>query len=607
MLRHALNYWNIKSGDDLDPVVKLMLEALSGELYNLSNEIRDTEVRILEKISNLLAPEFLTCPNTAHALLLAQPVEPYETLDITNHFYTTRKINAGKDENSDTNVEIFFTPVDDVSLADAQVAAVATTSNLFIYDDNNNKLLIANSSKRNYADSTAFFIGLDTNEKLTGINDIAFCFEWKNPDAALAQLNYQLLPLGKWYIDNRPVKTKTGLPYRNEQQAPGGQHDLFIDHNLLSLMESDVKHFYDHKFITISDDGGYNLNDIKAFYPEDLTNTYAETDLKKLTKKLVWIKVLFPMAMHQESLDDVQVLTNCFPVMNRQLNDLKYRLRGGSNIIPLPAEGIEQFLSVKLLSDESHSYQSTPYRKTDEEIAGTFTIRAGGVERFDVRNAKELISYLLELLRSESAAFAVYGYDFIATILKEMNQRIALMEQKTKSLAATASEIPHYIIVKPFEGFEMMYVDYWTTLAENANNIRSGTRLQQLKSAKIKSNRLFLVTTTTGGRNRLRPEERLNAFRYGLIARNRIVTREDIRSFCFYELGSRISQVSVQKGIQMSPHPQQGFSRTIDILITPSGTDRLDSNEWEQLFSQLMSKLETRSGISNHYRILMQN
>ena len=47
MLKHALNYWNIKNTDDLDPVVKLILEALSSELYNLGNEIKDSEVKFL--------------------------------------------------------------------------------------------------------------------------------------------------------------------------------------------------------------------------------------------------------------------------------------------------------------------------------------------------------------------------------------------------------------------------------------------------------------------------------------------------------------------------------------------------------------------------------
>jgi hypothetical protein len=604
MLKHALNYWNIKNGDDLDPVVKLILEALSSELYNLSNEIKDTEVRILEKISNLLAPEFLTCPNTSHALVIAHPVEPYDTVDSNSHFYTTLKISTGKDANADANVEVYFTPVDGVKLSDTKVSSLATQGSLFIIDVNNNKLQVANSNRKSYSDTNTFWIGLDTNDKVTSLDDISFCFEWKNPDPKLTSQNYQLLPMGKWYINDTALKTKDGINYISNTN---NERNIFIDYNVLSLMESDIKQFYNKKFITIAGDNFNNLNDLKEFYPNELKSFFTEQDFKKLNRRLLWIKVVFPVALKQESLEEVNVFTNCFPVMNRQLNDLKYRLKGGSNIIPLNTEGLEQYLSVKNLSDDSHTYMATPYRKTDEELSGTFTIRTGGVERFDVRNAKEYISYLLELLRSESAAFAVYGYDFIASILREMNQRIALMEQKTNSLAATASEIPHYIIVKPFEGIEMMYVEFWTTLAERANNIRSGTKLQQLNSYNIKSNSLYLVTTTIGGKNRLKPEERLNAFRYGLITRNRIVTKEDIRSFCFYELGNRVNDIEISHGIEMSVLPQQGFNRTIDISIIPSQNDNLDDNSWNLLCSQLKSKLELRSGISNRYRILVQN
>src|SRR4051812_3065746 len=92
MLKYALNYWNIKSTEDLDPIVKLILEALSLELYNLDNEVKDTQVRILEKIAGLLAPDFLTVPNPTHALLYAAPVEPTEVLTSTTNFVVPYKV-----------------------------------------------------------------------------------------------------------------------------------------------------------------------------------------------------------------------------------------------------------------------------------------------------------------------------------------------------------------------------------------------------------------------------------------------------------------------------------------------------------------------------------
>jgi hypothetical protein len=297
-------------------------------------------------------------------------------------------------------------------------------------------------------------------------------------------------------------------------------------------------------------------------------------------------------------------------VINRQANDLKFRLKGGSNIIPLKTGAMEQFLSIESLSDSLRQYRSVPYRSKEEEESGTYTLRTGGVERFDNRNARELINYLLELLRSESAAFSSYGYDYIAITLKEMNQKMALMEQKTKGNNMNANEIPNYIIVKPFDGEDMMYAEYWTTLAEMANNMRAGTFLQLQKGAGVQQDQhfkdqVFLVTTTTGGKSKLKPEERLNALRYGIMTRNRIITKEDIRNLCFYELGDRISRVDIDRGFEMSTLTKEAFRRTIDIILTPSDGGTLDQNNWQALCDQLLSKLKVRSGVSNYYRIIV--
>ncbi len=605
MLRHALNYWNIKNTEDIDPIVKLILEALSSELYNLGNDIKDTEVRLLEKIANLLAPEFLTCPNTAHGILHANPVEPVEVLHDTAHFYTQRKVSSKGDENLDASVDVFFTPVGNTRLFDTHVSYLATGNNLFEFDQTFNKQLIAQTGRGKYLEQNVCWIGLTIDEKVNNLNNLYFYCDWKNMEVKLAQVIYQLLPLSKWSVRNKSISIAAGIQYENDPEIINAEAGLLVEHNLLAVMEKDTRQYYNHKFISITDGSVTNSNELKEAYPSAFKNYFSENDLGKLSGKKLWFRVEFPAALQQESLDELFVYTNCFPVMNRQLNDFKYRLKGGSNIVPLKTSGMEQFLSVRSFADESTRYISTPYRKAEDEETGTYTLRKGGVERFDERNAKEFISYLLELLRSESAAFSVYGHDFIASILRELNQRIALMEQKTKGLANNINEIPHYIIVKPFEGKDLMYAEYWTTMAEGANTLRSGTRLQQHKGSKVKGDSLMLMSTTIGGKNRLKPEERLNAFRYGLITRNRIITKEDIRNFCYHELGNRISKITIQKGFEMSPLPNQGFVRTIDVIITPLQEGKLSRESWEVLLDQLRSKLQTRSGMSNHYRLLL--
>ena len=607
MLKHALNFWNIKNTEDLDPIVKLILEALSSELYNLGNEIKDSEVRLLEKIANLLAPEFLTCPNPAHAIMHASPVEATDMLTETDHFYTQKKISSKQDESLDKSIDVFFTPVGRLKLFKAGISCLVTGTNLYTVDANCNKLITAQTSAGRRIENNVLWLGVQVDEKIEDINNLFFYFDWKNLEHSLSNLNYQLLPLSKWYLNGKEIGITEGLPYQKTTVSGSMQKDLAFDYDLLSLVEKDISNYYDRKFITIADEQQTNVQSLTEKYPAAFNSVFSEPDLQKFTGKLLWIKILFPAALQQGSLDEIHVYTNSFPVMNRQLNELKYRLKSGSNIIPLKIQGLEQFLTVRSLADEMHQYISTPFRKMEEEETGTYTLRNGGVERFDGRNAKEFISYLLELLRSESAAFSAHGNDFIASTLREMDQRIALMEQKTKSLANSTAEIPHYIIAKPYEGCDMMYVEYWTTNAETANVLRSGTRMQEYNGSKVKSDSVFFITTSVGGKNRLKPEERVKAFRYGLMTRNRIVTKEDIRNLCFYELGNRISKVDIERGFEMSAHPKQGFLRTIDITITAGQSEKLNAEGWQVLFDHLKAKLKSRSGMSNHYRLFLNN
>ncbi len=607
MLRHALNYWGFKNAEDLDPLVKLIMEALSLELYNLGNEVKDTQVRILEKISGLLTPDFLTAPNPAHAIMHAAPVDPTELLTNATSFIAQKKVSSRQQEAGEANLEIYFTPVDTVQLVDAQITMLATGSNLFTYDGNIKKRLMARPVRGRFMESQTLWLAIALKEDIQDLDTLSFYFDWNSVEPKLAHRIYQLLPLTKWYLNETELKIEPGIcyPARNTQVESSDQS--FLDYDLLSLVEQDIKHYYNPMFVTLAGTDLKKISNGKMQYPAAFNNLFAESDLQQLTNQHVWIKIDFPVAMQQDMLNEVDVYLNAFPVVNRKVNDLKYRLKGGSNIIPLKTGAQDQFLAIRSLTDDTHQYKPVPYRKTEQEPLGTYTLRHGGVERFDNRNARELISYLLELLRSESAAFAAYGYDFIATTLKELNQKMALMEQKTRGYIDDASEVPNYIIIKPFEGKDMMYAEYWTTMAEAANGLRTGTRLQQAKGVKVKQESILLLTTTMGGKNKLRPEERLNAFRYGIMTRNRIITKEDIRNFCFYELGNRIQKVTIEKGFELSKHPQEAFKKTIDIILTPLESEALDQSEWEVLCEQLHAKLQNRSGMSNNYRVMVKN
>ncbi|OLY94433.1 hypothetical protein SAMN05444008_10136 [Cnuella takakiae] len=601
MLRHALSYWGIRNTEDLDPLVKLILEALSLELYNLGNEVKDTQVRILEKISGLLSPDFLTAPSPAHAIMQAYPAEASEVLDATMGFVV--QDNRPQD-NGEPRPEAHFTPLVPVQLTHIQISHMATGSNLFSYEGSSRKRLQARGTKTRHMENGLLWLGLHLPPSIEAVDHLTFYFDWNSVEPLQAKRVYQYLSLSRWRCGQQELQATQGYAYPEIAAAPQ-EPTRFLESDLLSIITHDILQYYHPMFMGL---GNFALSQYEpkmAAYPAQFTEHFAPSDLEQLTQPLLWVQVKFPEGMQQDLLNEVDVYLNAFPVMNRKHNDLKYRLKGGSNIIPLKTGAQEQFLAMHTLTDDTHTYRQMPYRKTQEEPLGTYTLRNGGTERFDSRNARELISYLMELLRSESAAFAAYGYDFIATTLKELNQKMALMEQKTRAYTEDAAEVPNYILVKPFDGKELLYAEYWTTLAELANNLRSGTQLQMAKGFVVKPGSAQLLTPTIGGKNRLRPEERLNAFRYGIMTRDRIITKEDIRNFCFYELGSRIKEVRVEKGYELSALPSESFTRTIDVKLVPNGGPPLDAAGWQVLCEQLRNKLRNRSGMSNNYRVMM--
>jgi hypothetical protein len=110
MLKNAMDFWGTLNINDIDPMVKLLVEALSTELFNVSNDVKNLENRILNKISRILASDYLTAPLPAHALLKGIPVEPIETLSIKNHFFYRKNIIPDASKTSDEPIDVFFYP-----------------------------------------------------------------------------------------------------------------------------------------------------------------------------------------------------------------------------------------------------------------------------------------------------------------------------------------------------------------------------------------------------------------------------------------------------------------------------------------------------------------
>ncbi|WP_431293220.1 type VI secretion system baseplate subunit TssF [Pedobacter sp. P26] len=461
---------------------------------------------------------------------------------------------------------------------------------------------IHNTLSGTSVEKNTMYIGFSGIKDWMDFNKLNLFFDWKN--YSVPENTYDLLSLGKWFYKNNELAAYTERfmdePLTGKVQAP------FQHKQLLNLIKADILQFYSNRFITLGDLNDFNIDE-SGELPPAFSNLFQPAVLNQIDNSVKWLKVIFPAAINQEMLNELHIYINAFPVVNKRLSQIKHRLKTMKNIIPIKTESLDQMLAVENLKDnKGKSYNEIPYTNENEKGDGSFSIRYGGTERFDTRNAKELVDYLFELLRDEKAAFTAYGPDFLSTILKNLEQNIALIEQKSRSALKDIKELPSYIVLKPIDDADILFLDIWVTQAEEANHINAGSRLVVYDNNKVHAESIFLLSQTKGGRSRLNATNRVQAYKYGLTTADRIITKADVINFCRYELGNKLKGITLAKGLIMDNKPNAGFIKTTDILIEPADQLNLSTQDWEELLSLTLAKLNLRSTLNIHYRLLLK-
>ncbi|WP_316804315.1 type VI secretion system baseplate subunit TssF [Pedobacter nototheniae] len=601
ILKNAEDFWSIKDSNEFDPLVKLILEAISNELFNIANDVKNLENRIFDKISRILAPDHLTSALPAHAIVHAWPIEQQDSISPFTHF-SVKKNNLQQDDANTANkkTDIFFSPLQTVKLQKAEIKYVVTGNSIqkveFL-----NKTPLFNAIPGFTVEKNTIYIGLSGINDWMDFNKLNFFFDWKN--YAVPEHIYDLLSLGKWSFQENNITAYTERfmdePVSGQTQAP------FHHKRLLNLIKADVLQFYSNRFITLGD-----LNDFKVTedqrWPAIFSTVFQQENLNQLDK-VNWLKVVFPAAITQDMLNELHIFINAFPVVNKKLTQIKHRLKTMNNVVPIKTEDLEQILAVESLKDnKGKGYNEIPYTNENEKGDGSFSIRYGGTERFDTRNAKELMEYLFELLRDEKAAFSAYGPDFLTNALKNLEQNIALIEQKSRTVLKSIKELPSYVIVKPLDDADIVFLDIWVTQSEDANKIGTGSKLSVHDNQKLVADRVFLLTQTKGGRSKLNAVNRVQAYKYGLTTGDKVITKADVINFCKFELGDNVKNIILAKGLVMDSKPNSGFIKTTDIIIDPAEGSKLSRQDWDELLALTLSKLKLRSIMNVHYRIQLK-
>jgi hypothetical protein len=587
MLKAASAVWGyadkIKESD-FDPLMSLLMEVYAAELEKMSNEISMSRERVLQKMVQLMAPDVLTAPVPSSAILFAQSLEERQLLEEKEQFLLAHTRHGA---------ELWFSPAGNYLVTDTRVLYMATGGRLFRYPGPGERE--TNAALSSPVPTNTLWLGL--SGEVAALNGAQFFFDL--PDAAAAVF-YHHLPGTKWYYGNEQLPAEPGFnqpdPYDDEMAGW-----LRAPHNIATRAVRMVRELHRHRFLHVGPLTVQASVAAGGAHPVDTVPAFAES-LK--TEEIFWVRVEFPENIHGSLLLNLHCQVNCFPVVNRQLHELTYRLRDWINIIPLRCEQGKQFFDLHSVIDQDRRPLLTargldesdggPASSSDEEApAVKVLLRKGGTGRFDERDARAVTEHLLQLLRDESAAFSLYNRDFITAEVKQIQQVINRLSQEMDRAETSSDPVPYLEVTAPGDTANRhLVIEYWSTQGASANLVRSGTPLLAYKNGGLRQGSIVFVTATQGGRDRLTPQESIPAYKSAVLSKDRVMSTEDIRLFCIRETGTKARSVKIKKGVMIAPGRLSGFVKTIDVLIL------LDEREYAVLQA---------AGTLDHWRQALQS
>lgn len=565
MLRDIARLWGYSDAEvelqAFDPVVSQLLSACASEFDKLYEEVGASRLRVLDRLVNVLTPEVFTAALPAHGILHARALEPISVIKPEQQVYFTKK-----SKNKDT--DIYFSSLEQYPILNAQVKYLASVNSIVQVDEIPTRKSISRSDRyRNTGTALPnLWVGIKLHPQIESLDGYSFYFNWRNEPRATYLLGQ--LPFTRWSIGRYEIFGTIGLESINtieqSELSSGFDHEFKPARQIVNK----VKKIYDPHFVSIHGSRDIELQSLTQKYPTEFESFFPLEDLSTFEEKLLWIKIIFPEYFPIDSFTNLECHLNCVPVINRRLHKEIFRPTEFVNILPLYSD--DYFFDIENVSNEQGKFfHSNPLANLRSLEAGTYILRSNGVGKLDGNGASRYLFNMLDLLRDESAAFAAYNLSNLDSNIRQINQIISELENQISERGALREEIP-YLAIKPeqINRNQQIEVTFWSTAGEAANGIPAGTAMDLFATRGFDRDSLVLVAGSRGGSNRKTSSEAFPEFKKALTTRDRVISREDIKTFCHVFFGDRLSQVNIMKGVRISEAPHKGVERIIEVFLT---------------------------------------
>ena len=586
-------YNELEAETSFDPVISLLLSACAAELEKLGFELESSRARIIERVLEVMFPEEVSGVVPARTLLQVSPLENNAKISLYNSFKTSiRKQNIYNPAES-TSKDVYFSPSIEAKLTTAKVKYIAYADTLnqiesFFFEDVVGKAEM-------HIPSGELWLGIHSPNK-ENVEDLMFFIDINN--AYQKELFFYYLHQVKVYFADKEYEFKEG--YNVENEGLNLKNIITKNYSDLEYIYNEVNQYYAGNFFTLKGTVDFSAKPEKEeLFIKNFPNHRVGEE-----EDVIWMKFSFSEAIVPDILQNVRFTLNCIPMLNIRNKEKFHKIKGQLNIIPINEE--DYFLDLDYVSDNRNGKRLDIKNYDTLNEGMTAMLRKGGVSRFDRRNASELLQYLLELIKDETAAFAAMGINSVNETLKQINQHVASLHQVAKEKNFVEANNPYLIISSGNESEEISCsISYWSTAAEEANNLKPGTTLiTENKGNRSINSTAVMIQPSVGGRKKLSSQDKILEYRSALLTRGRIVTIADIRAFGMNHFKNTIIGIEVQKGTKKEVSLKGGFSRTIDVyLLRKKDLDNMKEEEWTYLCESFLLKLKNASANIYPYRL----
>ncbi len=572
MLKWAQDNLYIRSSDEwsydtlkADPLVHLLIGACASEAQEVYESIQTSDDRLLKRLLNYILPNSFHQPQPAVGIAKAQARTSTCSLPTTHRLIYQ---NGSK--------KLTFTPLFDTKLINGNIRFIGTDSQIIEYNHEPHYFL---NNDTQYV--SRLLIGLEVQNKIDSLENIAFYIDWKGNELEKRQL-LLALSQSQWTINGQTLTQQNG--FLNPQEIHWQDH-FNPEKKLMQSINAQYKqHFH---LITTP----HQISDEKIGVQEALqnwlrknplisnpTDTVSKWDAVK--GNFIWLTIQLP---YRITLTDIEChlifATNHFIVVNRALekkddNDTYFSRSLGLEVLKIDAKN-GLFYNIKSVNNKINN-QSIPHLSFSQLIRhkneAAYSFRIGGVGRMDSYNVWQRLSYMFTLFHKEHRLYQIIEELSDKMSLDELHEVIKhIFEKNLKQTVPETPQPPIYLFVRPGEQQAQLKikVSYWTTDGEAANHLPPDSNLiSEPLVAGLNSSSIQLVSSTNGGKNRHSTTEQLQVLQDTLYRQGRIVSKHDIKSLCHQKIGKNLKQVSIHNYFETTQTANNvGIQRAIEVRL----------------------------------------